>query len=373
MKVALISNFLNHHQMPLASAFLKLGCQYHFIATESIPESRILLGYDSGVNQKDYVIRAYENRKEAEEIIRASDVVISSWDGRAFLKETKGLVFIYTERIFKQTDSRVIYWMKNIRRYIKFKYYTNRYTDKGTKYLCIGEYAVKDYIRIGVKKKQIYKFAYFPELSHKKADREYTRDMAVKCLWVGRLIKWKRPEDAVSVVAKLFKEGFSIELNIIGRGPEEEKLKKMVALYNAETYISFTGALSFETIREYMNASDIFLFTSTEGEGWGVVLNEAMSEGMAVVASDGAGATTYLVKDKVNGEVFPSGKTDILYLKLKKLLENQELIKEYGEQARKTMEQCWNAGQAAKNFVHLVHCLQQNLNFDVSEGPLSPV
>lgn len=47
-----------------------------------------------------------------------------------------------------------------------------------------------------------------------------------------------------------------------------------------------------------MRESHIFIFTSDRGEGWGVVLSEAMANGCTVVASNKIGAAPFLVKHK---------------------------------------------------------------------------
>lgn len=373
MKIAFISNFLNHHQSALAAAFQDLGCKYYFIAMEPVPNERISLGYDKSMNYRRYVIRAYEDWQNAEKVIGICDVVISSWDGRKLLKAAKGRVFIYTERIFKQTDSTALLCrLKNVIRSFKFRYYIIRYAKPEDIYLCVGAYAVRDYQRVGIKKKHICKFAYFPALSMFSSERSYVDDGVVKCLWVGRFVDWKKPEDAVLAVARLFHEGYPVKLVMIGKGPKEDKIKRMVAEQKADSCISFAGALPFEKVREYMHAADIFLFTSTQGEGWGVTLNEAMSEGMAVLASDGAGATTFLVKDGVNGVVYSASDGGGVYTGLKNLAENTQMIERYGKAAFQTMEQCWNARQAARNFIHLYECMEKNVEIDISDGPMSP-
>ena len=49
-----------------------------------------------------------------------------------------------------------------------------------------------------------------------------------------------------------------------------------------------------------MEKSEIFLFTSDKGEGWGAVLNESMNSACAVVASHAIGSVPFLLKDGEN-------------------------------------------------------------------------
>ena len=71
-----------------------------------------------------------------------------------------------------------------------------------------------------------------------------------------------------------------------------------------------------------MRVSHNFIFTSDRGEGWGVVLSEAMANGCTVVASNKIGAAPFLVKHKKNGLLFQSGSIKSLYKAVKFIIEN---------------------------------------------------
>jgi hypothetical protein len=47
MKITFISNYINHHQIPLANElYERLRENYYFIQTEPMEEERIKLGYN---------------------------------------------------------------------------------------------------------------------------------------------------------------------------------------------------------------------------------------------------------------------------------------------------------------------------------------
>ena len=87
------------------------------------------------------------------------------------------------------------------------------------------------------------------------------------------------------------------------------------------------------------------------------MLNEAMNSGCAVVASDAAGATPYLVNDGVNGSVYHSGNIQELYEKVRRLLENTTMQHSFGKAAYQTITELWNAEVAAKRFLQLSQAL----------------
>ena len=96
------------------------------------------------------------------------------------------------------------------------------------------------------------------------------------------------------------------------------------------------------SVAEVLAAMDIFLFTSPWGEGFGIVLIEAMASGKAIVATN-VGPTPELIEDGVSG-FLPSPKTwaletrelDIepMVEKVALLIGSQQLRKSLGERAR---------------------------------------
>ena len=109
-----------------------------------------------------------------------------------------------------------------------------------------------------------------------------------------------------------------------------------------------------------MNKHDIFLATSDRNEGWGVVLNEAMSCGCAVIASDMIGSVPYLIEDGVNGLIFKSGNIDALEKKVVYFLENQDSMSEMSQNARVTLKQVWSPDNAVNNLLTLIKALKDN-------------
>ena len=65
MKIVFVSNFLNHHQLPVALEMDKLTeHHYTFVATERINQERLSLGYEDMNQSYPWVIRTYESREE---------------------------------------------------------------------------------------------------------------------------------------------------------------------------------------------------------------------------------------------------------------------------------------------------------------------
>ena len=61
MRIVFISNFLNHHQLPLIRSLQVYFDEVKFISTEKIPDERLRLGYDEMTNY-DFLIDATDQR-----------------------------------------------------------------------------------------------------------------------------------------------------------------------------------------------------------------------------------------------------------------------------------------------------------------------
>ena len=108
------------------------------------------------------------------------------------------------------------------------------------------------------------------------------------------------------------------------------------------------GSMPPEKVRNYMEESEIYLFTSDRGEGWGVVLNEAMNSGCAVVASYSTGSVPFVVKDKQNGLIYKNDNVDDFYSQLKYLLSNKKETEQIGRNAYESIMNMWNPKVAAE-------------------------
>lgn len=368
MKVVFISNYMNHYQLAFAESMKKKGIDYWFVSTyAAIPEERRKLGFSDKFHELDYVLNAVRDSDKVDELIRTSDLVITSYVGLNLVSERvlRGqITFLETERLFKKTGNGIDSFIKNYLRRIK---YTRKLSmlikSESCYFLLIGNYAVRDHILCGVRPDKIMKFAYFPAKSSYE-NRNYTPKGRVRLLWAGRLIKWKHPERAVSIVKKMQEEGHDVHLTVIGTGPMEATLVKMSYGYNIE----LIGSVPFSKVRQYMHDADIFLFTSDYEEGWGCVLNEAMSEGDAVVASSMAGSTTFLIKNGVNGITY-DGSEEQLYHAVKSYITNRELIAKYGIAGRETIEKKWNSDIAADNLITQFSKILHGEEPDEIDGP----
>jgi len=149
---------------------------------------------------------------------------------------------------------------------------------------------------------------------------------------VGALIKRKRIADLIETLHKAAsKTHCRLKCLIVGEGPEKDNLLKMVGRKDLNGRVIFTGFQS-DAI-SHINAMDIFIMTS-EKEGLPRVILEAMLMAKPVVASHITGISE-LIADGDSGMLVPPGNTGKFAGSIIELIENPELRKTMGANARK--------------------------------------
>lgn len=155
--------------------------------------------------------------------------------------------------------------------------------------------------------------------------KDYIISKPIKILYVGNLSQSKGLSYLFNAVDKL--KG-KFKLTIIGDGIlNSDKYKHILKKYN------YIGKLPHNKILEMMHNSDIFIFP-TLSDGFGMVITEAMSQGTPVITTYNS-AGKDIIKNGINGWLIPIQNANSIYLLLKKILEQPNLIRDTGEKAIK--------------------------------------
>ena len=381
-KLAFVSNFITSHQVPLAREFAKIyGDDYTFILmTKPLIEGTAMKFHDSALKYNDYsgekfLFKAYESPEsmtQAQKIINEAECVILGGIPPVFLRDRlrdNKLTFFYAERFMKGP-----LW-KDFIRFIKYEIFYGarkaaRNPDSKFYLLCASAFAARDYNLCGLFKNKCFKWGYFPEAKHyDNIDELISRKTPAKILWGGRFINWKHPEFAVKLADNLRNQHINFSLTIAGAGLMYNDLANMIDSLNLKELVTLTPKpLSTEELRAEMESSQIFIFTSDKGEGWGAVLNESMNSACAVVAGDKIGAAPYLINHGQNGLLFRDKNIQDLTVNVMDLLATPEKISSLGKAAYETIITEWNAEIAAKNFIALKDSITAGKNLS---GPCS--
>lgn len=379
MKIVMYSNFINHHQLPIAIAFNKIpGVEYIFVATTPFDRQRAKMGYKDENRKYDFIIRPYEDidqERAAHQLTKDADIVIVGSAPDYYMEEslkTGKITFHTSERYFKKGLN-----IKTFPRYFASALrHIRPYQNLPLYFLCASAYTAKDVNTFAAFKGRCFKWAYFTEVrenhEHELIQKKEEKEKPI-ILWAGRFLSWKHPDTAIRIADKLKREGHVFRMDIIGGGDMEDYLKGLARELKVDDTVNFLGFLSPDSVRAHMESADIFLFTSDFNEGWGAVLNEAMSSGCATVASHAPGASPFLIRDGINGYLYQDGKEDQLYERVVHLLEDKTERCKMGVLAYRDMNTMWNPDVAAHRLIELYDAIRMgNANTLFSDGPCSP-
>lgn len=356
--IVFISNFLNHHQVNICNELRKYS-EFYFVSSMSTPNEQLHLGYSDMNTECEYAVRMYESdeqKKLAQKLLNEAEVVIAGSCTFPFemliprLNADK-LTFWFSERLFKYSWLELFYPPK-LKRVLSqcTKYRKN----KNFYLLCAGGFVASDYKWYNAFKGKSFSWGYFPPVIIKTDEELFASkpNNKINILWVARYLSLKRPEHAISVAKTLKKVGVSFELKMIGVGEKFNTIAQMIKKNNLSDCVIQVGSVPHPKVREYMDAADIFLFTSTRREGWGAVLNESMNSGCAVVADKRIGGAKTMIKNGENGILFASKKQ--LIQSVLSLVRNRERIRLLGKNAYQTIADEWTASVAAERFYKVI-------------------
>ena len=379
MKLVFITNYINHHQIPLADEFYRLlGDDYKYIATDALPDWLIKGGYDPSINRL-YVVRAYESedaKRMALQLANDADVVIIGSAPEDYVRErikAGKLTFRYNERWFKNKP----WYLSGPRAWYYFWHDHIRYRNKPLYMLAASAYTCRDVNTIGAYKNKCFKWGYFTKVEDFPFGSSANFDASSEgtgahLMWCARFLRWKHPELPVKLAKRLKNRNYKFIIDMYGSGEELEPTKELAEKLDVMDVVRFQGNLPNDEILKQMRHHQIFLFTSDRNEGWGAVLNESMSNGCAVVASDMIGSVPFLIEDGINGLIFKSESLDSLETKVVSLLDSVDYRRTIAMNAIKTMRDVWSPSNAAKHFFALTEALLTNNNIMIPKiGPCS--
>jgi glycosyltransferase involved in cell wall biosynthesis len=118
-------------------------------------------------------------------------------------------------------------------------------------------------------------------------------------------------------------------LVIVGDGEERSALE-IRAAQSGCTDIRFCGFRNQSELPRFFDIATVFVLPSRD-EPWGLIVNEVMNAGRAVIVSDDVGCQLDLIEDGVEGCVFPAGDVKALADTLRRVLATPEMSQTMGQ------------------------------------------
>jgi len=308
----------------------------------------------------DYTLRKYLKKNNIKLIIKEIpfdippfNQAISYYKSDYALKLNEDLVMSARVNLFFFIKHTLLKWAR--------KYYYTHLVDATVNYIDDAYQISTSY---GLKKEQIFISTNSPDTEMlfdalKKIQNEppVLPPNPYRIIHVGRLVKWKKVDQIIDAVKLLIPEFPDIELIIIGNGKEEPNLKKMAENLQISKHVKFAGGVyENEDLGRYLLSSSIYVLA---GMG-GLSINQAMAFGKPVICSIADGTERRLVKDNYNGYYFKPDDLDDLTSKIRHLFNNQNLIKEFGENSVQIIKEEVNIHTVMKGYIDAFNYVTEN-------------
>lgn len=174
----------------------------------------------------------------------------------------------------------------------------------------------------------------------------------IKIITVGRFVKQKDYETAIACIAGLkdMCPTIMFKFIIVGYGELESQVRQWVNAYKVG---SFTEILiNPNNIPQLEYDADIYLSTSLF-EGTSNSIMEGMNANLPVVGTD-VGDNYCLVKEEINGFLCKTGDVHTLSLRLKKLLEANDLRENMGKKSKEILADNFGVDIFLKRYLDLI-------------------
>jgi glycosyltransferase involved in cell wall biosynthesis len=159
-------------------------------------------------------------------------------------------------------------------------------------------------------------------------------------LFASKLQKRKRCEDLLEAYLDLCSGiggGPVPYLVIVGDGVERAALERRVK-ESGVSGVRFCGFRNQSELPRFFDLATVFVLPSRD-EPWGLIVNEVMNSGRAVILSDDVGCQSDLVTDGVEGCVFPVGDVKALTDALRRVLTVPGTAEAMGERGLKRISE----------------------------------
>jgi len=192
-------------------------------------------------------------------------------------------------------------------------------------------------------------FKPYSEKEKKRLKEKYIKNLKIEnnnkrkffILSIGRIEYEKGYIDMFWATKKIIEEyrnRIDIYWLILGSGNLKNKLKELSKTFGIEKYVKFLGFIDYFNLPDYYNLADIFVLTPNPNIHWleqyGFVYVEAQMCGLPVISSL-TGEISNIVKNEETGFLVKPRDSFEIYCKIKEIIENEDLKKEFWKKARK--------------------------------------
>lgn len=183
--------------------------------------------------------------------------------------------------------------------------------------------------------------------------------------WIARLSREKGSDIFLKAVVKVLAIYPETQFVMVGDGPDRSMLEQLVGELGIKDSVSLIGRR--EDMPSVYASLDIMVSSSRQ-EGLPMAILEGMGSKLPVVATM-VGNVPNVIQDGVNGLLVPSEDVKSLAEGIIRLLEDEELRRRLGSEARRRVESEFSADRLAEAYMKIYNEVTEDKSASLSTGP----
>lgn len=279
----------------------KEGVRVIYVADKKLGQDRLSMGWReiSGENFDTILAPNFELIKKLTEKnnnylhvfsgIRHFDVIVKAL---ANVKKNNSAFCIMSE-------PRVADGVFGFLRILQSRFFEGGLKKKSGFILAIGSNGPKWFKSVGYDESKIFTFAYF--INRKSSSIICVGGDKINIGYVGRMVASKGVFDVINSLIGVE----NVVLNLVGDGPDRADILSLCRRVGVR--YNYIGVVANSEIQEVIKSFDVLTLVSKVKDGWGVVVSEALLNGVPVVVTKHVGASVVIEKHPFMGKCVPDG------------------------------------------------------------------
>lgn len=313
MKFIFYQNTLSIHQSTLIKELAKKYDVTLVVENNEISSDRAKMGWSIPKFGNANIIVNPQHSIIEELLLEEQNIhIFTGITGFPFVYEKFKLAVKYKAYIGVQMESFENKSFRGVLRLIKYNFLSKKYKKSIKFILAMGDLGVETYLKSGFPEDKIYEWGYFTESLKDNNLLVRSANNKPKILFVGQLNSRK---NILPLIKKLksYTSLFQI-MKIIGVGPLEHQILSLID----NTKFEYCGQVPNSEMQSYLKDADLLIIPSLF-DGWGAVVNEALTVGTPVLCSKNCGASSLVMDNR--GAKFENLNSDFDVV-FKNLIEN---------------------------------------------------
>ncbi|MBC7553605.1 MAG: glycosyltransferase [Taibaiella sp.] len=297
-------NMVSIHQKAFLEALAAHNGTTHVILVvqELISANRKNMGWDVPTLAGVKIVAAPGNSEAGELVMQWPEAVhvFSGLNVGPLNKYAMGQCIKARRRIAVMSEPYNFREKKGILKRLKFTIDKMRYQKYIDFVLAIGTEGVSQFHEVGFADESVFPWAYYINIPAVVPPTAKKNQQLLKIMYAGRL---EEAKGIFRFAGELLKQKHDFELHVYGEGADKDKISGSFAEAGATGKVRFYPFLKYEELLKQYVAYDWLVLPSTQKDGWGAVVSEALLNGLKVICSTRCGAGM-VIKEGWNGLKF---------------------------------------------------------------------